>query len=284
MLFRLTYGRLLISLGILIVLSVFALLASGYHFLHSELPDAAVLKSQYPVVKYNGPKKPTRIILQKNRPAGWSALKDISPLAVGAIVVSEDWAFYQHHGFDPNQIHEAIKEDLEERRFVRGASTITQQVAKNVFLEKDKNLWRKLKEFWVAIELEKKVGKRKILETYLNVAEWGEGIYGISSASHHYFNKSPAELTAKEGAFLAMLLPSPKRYSISYRKHKLTNYAKETMDSILDKMVQAHYMDQEERNKELAHTLSFEQAADGSAKSADKTPAVQVEKKSAVAL
>jgi monofunctional biosynthetic peptidoglycan transglycosylase len=226
--------------------------------MRAELPDVAVLKYRYPTVRYRGKIEPPTVTLAKARPPGWTSLGEVSKVAVGAILVSEDWAFYQHKGYDAHQIKEAIKEDWEEGRFARGASTITQQVARNVFLEKDKNLWRKAKELWLAIRLEDVVGKRKILETYLNVAEWGEGLFGIRAAARHYFDKLPSQLTAHEGAFLAMLLPSPKRYSQSFRAKRLTSYARETIDSILVKMIQAHYLTEEQCAVAMAESFSFE--------------------------
>jgi monofunctional glycosyltransferase len=222
------------------------------------LPDVRILKSEYPVVHYLGPKEEPTISFQKNRPRNWVSLPEVSRVAVGAIVVSEDWAYYQHNGFDLNQIKEAVREDWEEKKFARGASTITQQVARNVFLDKNKNLWRKLKEFYLAIQVDEIVGKRKTLETYLNVAEWGPGIFGIHAASYYYFNKGPGELTAKEGAFLAMLLPSPIRYSQSFRAKRLTEYAEDTVESILSKMTQAHYISEDERIQAMNQVLSFE--------------------------
>jgi monofunctional biosynthetic peptidoglycan transglycosylase len=188
----------------------------------------------------------------------WSTLSEISRQAIGAVVVSEDWAFYEHKGYDANQIKEAMKSNLDRGRYARGASTITQQVVRNVFLDQDKNLWRKIKELILAVHLEQTVGKNKILETYLNIAEWGQGIYGIRAASQHYFHKMPSDLTAKEGAFLAMLLPSPRRYSQSFRSHQLSDYARTTINSILDKMAQAKYITDEERVLVGATPFSFE--------------------------
>jgi len=220
--------------------------------------SVAALKTQYPIVHYHGPKAPATVTLEKSRPANWVGIHDVSKVAVGAIIVSEDWAFYQHQGFDPKQMQEAFKENLEEHRYVRGASTITQQVARNVFLDKGKTMLRKIKELYIAIRMEKSVGKTKILESYLNIAEWGEGVFGIRQAAETYFHKNPRDLTAKEGAFLAMLLPSPKRYSQSFRAKHLTDYAESTVDDILDKMVQADYISSEERATEGASKLSFE--------------------------
>lgn len=232
-------------------------------FFRTEFPDPSVLKTSFPIVHYRGLKDPVEISVVSGRPANWVAIGDVSKAATGAIIVSEDWAFYTHKGYDANQIKEAIQEDWEQRRFARGASTITQQVVRNIFLSKDKNLWRKLKEFYLAIQVEKSLSKRRILEIYLNIAEWGEGIYGIGPASRHYFGKAPSQLTAKEGAFLAMLLPSPKRYSQSFRARRLTDYARETIDSILSKMTQAHYLTEEERQVERVHPLAFEQSPAG---------------------
>lgn len=246
------------------MLSVLTFAAAGlavwgsYEFLHTEFPDVSILKSHYPVVHYQGKGEAPTVTVSRLRPSSWASLGEISKVAVGAILVSEDWAFYQHKGYDANQIKEAIKEDWEEGRFARGASTITQQVVRNVFLDKDKNLWRKFKELVLAVRIEREIGKRRILETYLNIAEWGEGIFGIRAASRHYFGKEPATLSAREGAFLAMLLPSPKRYSQSFRAKKLTEYARETVQSILGKMTQAHYLTEEERSSEASTPLSFE--------------------------
>jgi monofunctional biosynthetic peptidoglycan transglycosylase len=231
----------------------------GYLFMSNEFPHPEILKTQFPVVEYRPAQHSAPLVkLARTRPAGWVSLGSISKVAVGAVVVSEDWAFYQHKGYDPNQIREAVKESIEEGSLGRGASTITQQVVRNVFLTKEKSVWRKIKELYLAVRLEETVKKARILEIYFNIAEWGPGIYGIGSASQYYFKKSPSELTAKEGAFLAMLLPSPIRYGQSFRKRTLTDYASETVESILDKMTQAHYLSEEERDRELATPLSFE--------------------------
>ena len=248
-------------------LSFLTFLAAGavtwgcYEFVHHELPDVSVLRTHYPTVHYEGcapspvkgapcVERPPTVTLSRLRPSSWASVSDVSKVAVGAILVSEDWAFYQHKGYDPNQIKEAIKEDWEEGRFARGASTITQQVVRNVFLDKDKNLWRKLKELILAVRLEETVGKRKILETYLNVAEWGEGLFGIQAWLPVIdFGKEPggADRAHVKARFSRCCLPSPKRYSQSYRAKRLTDYARDTVDSILVKMTQAHYITEEQR-------------------------------------
>lgn len=237
-------------------------LCGGAYYVWSSIPDVAPLKDHFAKVTYHGPKEPFEVSLQKARPPGYVGLGQVSRVAVGAVVVSEDWAFYQHKGYDPNQIREAAREAWEAGAPVRGASTITQQVAKNVFLSQERTLARKLKELWLATRLEETVGKKKILETYLNVAEWGPGVFGIGAAARHYFKKAASELTAKEGAFLAMLLPSPKRYSQSFRKKRLTEYAQRTVDDILFKMQQAGYLSEDQRMLEATAPLPFEQMPD----------------------
>lgn len=224
--------------------------------------DPEILKSHYPVVVYKGPKEPIDVTFTKLRPSSWTSISDIPKPVVGAVVVSEDWAFYQHKGFDVNQIKEAIKTDIEKGRFARGASTITQQVAKNVFLSREKTLLRKAKELYLSVQLEKKLTKSKILEVYFNVVEWGEGVFGIRAASELYFDKEPSLLTAKEGAFLAMLLPSPKKYSQSFRDKQLSPYARKTVRSILQKMIQAGYIAEEDFDAVIDSPLPFEKQSD----------------------
>lgn len=219
--------------------------------------DVRILKNQYPVMVFQGANVQADVKFQKAQPHHWVPIGQIAKVAVGAILVSEDWAFYQHKGFDPKQIKEAIQDDLAGKR-TRGASTITQQVVKNVFLSREKTLSRKAKELLLAVRLEELVGKRKILETYLNIAEWGEGVYGIRGAAHLYFDKVPSQLTAREGAFLAMLLPSPIRYGQSFRAKELTAFARRSIDDILDKMVQANYLTPEEREVEGNARFPFE--------------------------
>lgn len=222
------------------------------------LGNVRLLKTRFPVVHYQGPKKPFSVTLEPYRPSHWVSLSEISKSTIGAVIVSEDWAFFQHEGYDPKQIEEAARDAIEEGGRVRGASTITQQVAKNVFLSNERSLIRKVRELAIAVELEKTTSKQRILETYFNIAEWGEGIFGIAQASQTYFQKPPKDLLPREGAFLAMLLPSPKKYSISFRNRMLTPYARKRIDAILEKMTQAGYIEASIYSQETGATLSFE--------------------------
>jgi len=248
---QLTFGKIALGTALLGI-------TAGIGLMVREFPDVSVLNQRYPQVLYQGSKQPIKVKLVNSPPAGWTRIDQIAKPAMGAVVVSEDWAFFAHDGFDANQLKEAIQEDLAEGKFSRGASTITMQVVKNVFLTQEKTLYRKGKEFIMAIWMSRKVPKRKVLEVYFNIAEWGEGVFGIGAASRHYFGKSAAELTPREGAFLAMLLPSPKRYSQSFRDGQLTPYAAKTVRSILEKMTQAHYITEEERDLAIQTRMSFE--------------------------
>jgi monofunctional biosynthetic peptidoglycan transglycosylase len=227
--------------------------------IRAHFPDVAVLKNSYPVaVSEKSRRKRPVYRLQKAMPATWVSLSNISGTAVGAVLVSEDWGFFEHKGYDPRQIREAIQEDIAKGAFARGASTITQQVAKNVFLSQDKTLWRKIREIFLAVEMEKVLGKKRILEIYLNIAEWGDGIFGMEQAARSYFDKPASQLKPREGAFLAMLLPSPIRYSQSFRHKSLTPFARKRIAEILSKMVLAGYLNQEDADRERSLRLSFE--------------------------
>jgi membrane peptidoglycan carboxypeptidase len=127
------------------------------------------------------------------------------------VIVSEDWSFYRHRGLDYNEVWAAILADLRVRRFRRGGSTITQQVAKNLFLTPEPSLRRKLREAILARRLEQALSKDEILEAYLNVANWGDGIVGAEPAAQFYFCKPASSLDWAESATLAAILPDPHR-------------------------------------------------------------------------
>jgi len=142
----------------------------------------------------------------------WVPLSGISPYAVKAVIIAEDDKFWSHEGFDFEAIQKAIEKDLQKRRFKAGGSTISQQLVKNLYLTPAKNPVRKLKEAILTWRLEWNLSKRRIIELYLNVVEWGDGIFGIEAAARHYFGKGAGTLTAREAAALAVVLPGPLRY------------------------------------------------------------------------
>lgn len=142
----------------------------------------------------------------------WVPLARISPYVLKAVIIAEDDKFWAHEGFDFEAIQKALEKDLKRRKFQAGGSTISQQLVKNLYLTPTRNPIRKLKEAVLTWRLERNLSKRRIIEIYLNVAEWGDGIFGIEAASRHYFGKNAADLTAREAALLAVVLPSPLRY------------------------------------------------------------------------
>ncbi len=142
----------------------------------------------------------------------WVPYDRISPELRRAVVIAEDAAFWQHDGIDLAQIRESIAINIERREFYRGGSTITQQLAKNLYLSPARNPIRKLKELFIARRLEAELGKRRILELYLNVIEWGNGIFGAEAAARAYFNRPAAMLGASESALLAGAIINPRLY------------------------------------------------------------------------
>lgn len=217
--------------------------------------DVIELTKQYPHANIKDESISFQIL--DGKPKGWVTLKEISAYAKWAIVLSEDWSFYQHQGIDVEQIKVAVAEMWEEKRF-RGASTITQQMVKNVYLSEEKTLWRKLHEIILSQKVEKVLSKDRILEIYLNCIEYGPDIYGIRNASYHYFKKHPSSLNAKESAFLAMLLPSPKRYYISYRNKKLTKFARARVNAILVKLRMGKVITKDQYEVQRVSQLSWE--------------------------
>jgi monofunctional biosynthetic peptidoglycan transglycosylase len=147
----------------------------------------------------------------------WTPSGQIAPEMKWAVILAEDGNFYRHEGIDVKAIKQAIKHDLEKKSLAKGASTITQQVAKNVYLSREKTISRKLKEVYLAWRMEQELTKGRILELYLNVVELGPMVYGIGHGSRYYFGKSPAELTPRESAFLAAMLPGPRVAYNPYR-------------------------------------------------------------------
>ena len=172
----------------------------------------------------------------------WVPYHSISSYLKSAILIGEDDAFYHHEGYDLEQIKESFIKNWEKKGWVRGGSTITQQLAKNLYLSTSKNPLRKLKEFLIARRLEEELSKGRIFEIYLNVIEWGHGIYGAEAASRTYFAKSALDLNVKEAVLLAAIIPSPRRIS----PLRQTTRLRSRVDLILSRMVQYHHISQEE--------------------------------------
>lgn len=143
--------------------------------------------------------------------ATWAPLGSISPFMQAAVLTTEDGGFMRHNGFEPEAIRNSIRENLRARSFVRGASTISMQLAKNLYLDRKKNLSRKLQEAVLTMYLEQELTKEQILELYLNIVELGPMVYGVGPAARHYFHTAPSALALSQAFYLATLLPNPKR-------------------------------------------------------------------------
>ncbi|MBN1824853.1 MAG: monofunctional biosynthetic peptidoglycan transglycosylase [Candidatus Eisenbacteria bacterium] len=141
----------------------------------------------------------------------WVPLDRISVHLRNAVIVNEDATFYEHSGFDAHEIRESIRKNWKERRFARGASTISQQLVKNLYLGTEKSLRRKTVEAFTTWRLERALEKDRILEIYLNVIEWGDGVFGAEAAARRYFDVSAAGLNPRQAALLASAIPSPRR-------------------------------------------------------------------------
>jgi monofunctional biosynthetic peptidoglycan transglycosylase len=139
--------------------------------------------------------------------------RSISPLLRRALLIAEDDAFFAHGGLDWNELQASARHNLEERRFERGGSTITQQLARNLFLGTERTLTRKLEEMMLAVRMERALPKRRIFELYLNLIEWGDGIYGAEAASRRLFGVPASALNARQAVLLAAIVINPRRFS-----------------------------------------------------------------------
>ena len=162
----------------------------------------------------------------------WAPYERISAQLKRAVVASEDAKFLDHEGFDWEAISKAIEKNEKKGRVVAGASTISQQLAKNLFLSGERSYLRKGEEAAITWMLEATLSKRRILELYLNYAEWGEGVFGAEAAARHHFGVGASALNASQAAFLAAILPSPRRYA----RGSVTPYVAGRIETILARM------------------------------------------------
>jgi len=155
----------------------------------------------------------------------WVGYARISNELKRAVIVAEDAKFSEHDGFDWEGIQKAMEKNQKRGRVVAGGSTISQQLAKNLFLSGERNLWRKGQEAIITSMLEMMMDKERILEIYLNVAEWGDGVFGADAAARHYYNVSAASLSAEQAAHLAAMLPRPLYYERNRDSEFLQRYS-----------------------------------------------------------
>lgn len=176
-------------------------------------------------------------ILQERNPDStlkhvWVPYERISPHLKRAIIAAEDGRFLDHEGFDFEAIQKAYEKNIQKGKLVAGGSTISQQLAKNLFLSSQKTPWRKAEEAIITVMLENVMSKRRILEIYLNVIEWGNGVFGAEAAARHYFRASAASLTAGQAARLAAIVPNPRFYD----RNRNTPWVAKKTQIILNRM------------------------------------------------
>lgn len=196
----------------LYILSYFLLILIFVLYLYLTLPDVEVYTIKNPeqtsYMTYRADDKNYCKIRNKVL-YRWIPLSSVPELMQKTIIVAEDASFWSHEGIDWYEVKESLKKNIKKGGLFRGGSTITQQLARNLYLTPQKSIGRKMKEWVIAIRLEKSLKKSRILELYLNVIEWGYNIFGVNAASQYYFSKTPTELTLDEMIRLAAVLPNP---------------------------------------------------------------------------
>jgi monofunctional glycosyltransferase len=200
----------------LFLLFLLAVLAGCLYY--AFYPDVSILKKENPkktaLMEFREREwksKGRKVRIQQR----WVPFSRISPYLVKAVIIAEDDKFWSHKGFDFDAIEKALEKDLREGTFKVGGSTITQQLVKNLYLSPTKSPVRKLKEAAITWRMERVLSKRRIIELYLNVAEWGEGVFGAEAAALRYYGKSASLLSAEEACHLAAVLPNPRRYAVN---------------------------------------------------------------------
>jgi monofunctional biosynthetic peptidoglycan transglycosylase len=210
-------------------------------------------------IKFAGVKQLAQIKIQatledKSKRYRWVELNEVNRDFLFAIVLAEDAEFFEHEGIAFDSMLNSFADNIRNRKIESGGSTITQQTVKNVFLTNEKSFSRKLKEILIARDLEEKLSKNEILEIYLNLAEFGPDVVGVNAASNRYFQKPPSEVSAAEGAFLALLLPSPRRYHYSLIENKnLTRAHRNKIRRILGDMLHNEYISLKQYNAYLRY-------------------------------
>ena len=179
-------------------------------------------------------------VLREDNPSAklkhkWVDYKKISTHLKRAVIASEDAKFNEHAGFDWDGIQKAYEKNIKKGKIVAGGSTISQQLAKNLFLSTKRTPWRKLEEVVITMMLEKMMSKQRILEIYLNVIEWGNGVFGAEAAAQHYYGVSARGLSSYQAARMAAMIPNPRYYD----KHRGTRYLARRTGTIQARMVQA---------------------------------------------
>ena len=233
-------GILLAFVSIFIYLLVMYLSLPDVSYLAKKNPETtALMEARLEQAAENNKK----LTIRQN----WVSFKNIPDIFKKAVRVSEDAGFYQHEGVDLTELQESLKRNLDEGRIVRGGSTITQQLAKNLYLSTDKSYVRKIKEYIIAKRLEENLSKNRIFHLYLNVIEFGPGVFGVQAASRYYFGKNAASLTLEECVRLVAVIPRP----LSMNPKSQSRWMKWKAGWILGKLLKYNYITKSEYDQTI---------------------------------
>ena len=199
-----TFWRVLKWLAIVIVFYQIWIFSQIYWWVHHNPSTSAFMEDRLEVLQEDNPGA-----VLKHR---WVDYQNISPNLKRALIAAEDAKFVDHEGFDWDGIQKAYEKNIKKGKVVAGGSTISQQLAKNLFLSTKRTPWRKLEEAMITVMLEATMSKRRIFEIYLNVIEWGNGIFGAEAAAKYYYHTSAKNLDAEQAAKLAAMVPNPRYY------------------------------------------------------------------------
>lgn len=225
----------------MLLLGAFIVFAGSLIYFFLSMPDVSVLKSKNPQTtafiefrKRQARQKGKTLKIRQE----WVVYSKIPQTMRRAVIVAEDASFWIHHGFDWFEIKESISTNLKKGKYSRGGSTITQQLAKNLYLSPRKSIIRKLIEFYLTWQLEKKLSKKRILELYLNTIEAGRGIFGVGAAAKYYFGKSVSGLSLNEIVRLAAIIPDP----LHIRPDRPDKRLKWRAGIVLERLRQYHFI------------------------------------------
>lgn len=220
-------GRLALLALVILVLAQFWFLVHIWYWVNHNPDTTAFMRERLEVMQQKNPKAQLR--------HQWVPYNRISNELKRAVVVAEDAKFIEHDGFDWDGIQEAYEKNQKKGKVVAGGSTISQQLAKNLFLSGERAWWRKAQEAVITVMIELVMSKRRILEIYLNMIEWGNGVFGAEAAARYYYNEPASALTEEQAARLAAMVPSPRKYS----RGSDTPYLQKRTDLILARMPSA---------------------------------------------
>lgn len=245
------FNRFCYYLGVLVFTSALAIILLTYSMFQS-LPEVSNLS--FDEIKQIAEEKTRDNLLDKSKKYRWVSIDNVSRQYLYAVVMSEDSSFFQHDGINYDAILRSLLVNLKAKSFKAGGSTISQQVVKNIFLTQEKTITRKFKEYFITKELERSFTKNQILELYLNIIEAGPDIYGVNAASHIYFSKRPSELNGAEGAFVAIMLPSPRKYHHSiYANKYIGKRHRKKLNRILGDMKHYEYISPKQFKKYMQY-------------------------------